>query len=57
MGATTDLPTTDIILHLIDSPVERLVFNGKLPSGNKVNRTSIDNQRAQRLTTAIRGCA
>jgi hypothetical protein len=47
MGATTDLPATNMILHLIDSPVNRLVFNGKLPSGNKVNqvnRANIDNE-------------
>ena len=31
MGATTDLPATEMILHLIDNPVERLVFTGKLP--------------------------
>jgi hypothetical protein len=45
MGATTDLPATDIILHLIDSPVERLVFTGKFPLANKVNRANIDNDR------------
>ena len=41
---TTDLPATDIILHLIDNPVDRLNFNGKLSSANKVNRANIDNQ-------------
>ena len=44
MGATTDLPATDMILHLIDRPVDRLVFNGKLPLGNKVVRANIDNE-------------
>ena len=57
MNPTTDLPATDIILHLIDNPVDRFDFKGKLPSGNKFNRANIDNQCAQRLTTAIRGCA
>jgi hypothetical protein len=47
MGPTTDLPATDIILHLIDRPVDRLVFNGKLPLGNKVARTNIDNERVE----------
>jgi hypothetical protein len=42
MDATTDLPATDIILHLIDSPVERLVFTGKFPLANRAN---IDNDR------------
>jgi hypothetical protein len=48
MGATIDLPATDIILHLIDSPVERLVFTGKFPlvSGtNRASRANIDNDR------------
>jgi hypothetical protein len=45
MGATTDLPATDIILHLIDNPVDRLVFKVKFPLDNKVNRANIDNQR------------
>jgi hypothetical protein len=30
---------------LIDSPVERLVFTGKFPLANKVNRANIDNDR------------
>jgi hypothetical protein len=42
MGATTDLSATDIILHLIDSPVERLVFTDKFPLANRAN---IDNDR------------
>jgi hypothetical protein len=45
MGATTDLPATDIILHLIGSPVERLVFTGKFPLVNGTNRANIDNDR------------
>jgi hypothetical protein len=56
MNPTTDLPATDIILHLIDNPVDRLDFNGKLSSGNNLNRANINNQCAQRLTAAIRGC-
>jgi hypothetical protein len=44
MGATTNLPATAIILYLIDNPGERLEFNGKLPSGNKVNRADIVNE-------------
>ena len=58
MGATSDLPATAIILHLIDNPVARLEFNGKSPSGNRAN---IDNERVDAenhcLTAAIRGCA
>lgn len=45
MGATTNLPTTTIILHLIDDPVERLAFNDKFPFADKVNRTNINTGR------------
>ena len=57
MNPATDLRATDIILHLIGDPVDRFDFNGKLSSGNKINPTNIDNQRAQRPASAIRGCA
>ena len=60
MGATTDLPATNMILHLIGGPVERLVFNDKLPLANKVNRASIntepgdtENHRYTRLKTSF----
>ena len=58
MDATTDLPATAMILHLIDNPVGRLEFNSKLSSGNRAN---IDNERVDaenhRLTAAIRRSA
>ena len=57
MNPTTGLPATHIILHLIDNPVVRLDFNGKLSSASKINLANIDNQSVQRLTRAIRGCA
>ena len=57
MNPTTDLPATDIILHLIDNPVVRLDFNGKLSSASRINLANIDDQCAQRLTRAIRGYA
>ena len=40
--AATALPQTDIILHLIDSPAVRFVFNGKL---TLLNRVCIDNEQ------------
>jgi hypothetical protein len=42
VGATTDLPQTAIIPHLIDGPVGRLVFTGKLALCDRVN---IDNEQ------------
>jgi len=57
MNPTTDLPATDIILHLIDNPVVRLDFNGKFSSANRINLANIDDQCAQRLTRTIRGYA
>lgn len=40
--AATALPQTDIILHLIDGPALRFVFNGKLALLNRANPAAID---------------